>query len=58
MALLTTPELLFIIRRTQLLMLAARHRVPTIYPSRLFAEAGGLMSYSSSFTDMLRLAGA
>jgi putative tryptophan/tyrosine transport system substrate-binding protein len=56
-ALLTTPELIFTSRRTQLLMLAARHGVPTIYPSRLFAEAGGLMSYGSSFTDTLRQAG-
>jgi putative tryptophan/tyrosine transport system substrate-binding protein len=56
-ALLTVPELTFVSRRTQLLMLAARHRVPTIYPTRLFAEAGGLMSYGASFTDTLRQAG-
>jgi transposase-like protein len=44
-------------RRVQLLMLAACHAVPTIYPSREYAEAGGLMSYGSSFTDMFRQAG-
>ena len=43
-ALMVTPELLFVGRRVQLLTLAARHAVPTIYPSREFAEAGGLMS--------------
>ena len=47
----------FVSRRVQLLTLAARHAVPTIYPSREFAEAGGLMSYGSSFTDMHRQVG-
>ena len=37
--------------------MAARHAVPTIYPSREFVEAGGLMSFGSSFTDMHRQAG-
>ena len=57
-ALLITPDTLFVSRRVQLLTLAARHAVPTIYPSREFVEAGGLMSYGSSFTDMFRQAGA
>jgi ABC-type uncharacterized transport system substrate-binding protein len=56
-ALLIVPDALFVSRRVQLLTLAARHAVPTIYPSREFAEAGGLMSYGSSFTDMFRQAG-
>jgi ABC-type uncharacterized transport system substrate-binding protein len=56
-ALLVAPDALFVSRRVQLLTLAARHVVPTIYPSREFAEAGGLMSYGSSFTDMFRQAG-
>jgi putative ABC transport system substrate-binding protein len=56
-ALLTTPDSVFLSRRVQLLTLAARHAVPTIYPSREFAEAGGLMSYGSSFTDMFRQVG-
>jgi putative tryptophan/tyrosine transport system substrate-binding protein len=56
-ALLLVPEVIFVSRRVQLLTLAARHAVPTIYPSREFAEAGGLMSYGSSYTDMHRQAG-
>jgi putative ABC transport system substrate-binding protein len=56
-ALLVVPDALFVSRRVQLLTLAARHAVPTIYPSREFAEAGGLMSYGSSFTDMFRQVG-
>jgi putative ABC transport system substrate-binding protein len=56
-ALLLPPENIFVIRRVQLLTLAARYAVPIIYPSREFAEAGGLMSYGSSYTDMHRQAG-
>jgi hypothetical protein len=35
-------------RRTYIAALAMRHAVPTIYPLREFAAAGGLMSYGSS----------
>src|SRR5262249_49911814 len=42
-ALLVVPDALFVSRRVQLLTLAARHAIPTVYPSREFAEAGGLM---------------
>jgi putative tryptophan/tyrosine transport system substrate-binding protein len=38
-------------RRAQLLTLAARHAVPTIFPYRDDAEAGGLMSYGSNFDE-------
>jgi putative ABC transport system substrate-binding protein len=31
--------------------LAARHRLPAVYGSRIFAEAGGLVSYAGVFTD-------
>jgi putative ABC transport system substrate-binding protein len=41
----------------QLVELAARHAVPTIYYGREFAEAGGLMSYGTSQTDTFREAG-
>ncbi len=34
--------------------LAAAHRLPAIYGSRLFVEAGGLMSYSTDFRDQYR----
>jgi putative tryptophan/tyrosine transport system substrate-binding protein len=34
-------------RREQLAVLAARHELPTIYPLREYALAGGLMSYGS-----------
>ena len=37
--------------------LAARHGLPAMYTLRQFAEAGGLMSYGSSFSDSYRQAG-
>jgi putative tryptophan/tyrosine transport system substrate-binding protein len=44
-------------RREQLAALAARHALPTIYPSPDFVLAGGLMSYGSSLSDALHQAG-
>jgi len=37
-------------------MLAARYRLPAIYPWRFFAELGGLLSYGSDQRDMFRTA--
>jgi putative ABC transport system substrate-binding protein len=36
-------------RKEQLTALAARHALPTMFPYREFALAGGLMSYGSNF---------
>src|SRR5262245_1299750 len=47
----------FIDRSEQLAALAVRHAVPTIYQSRSFAVAGGLLSYGTDFTETYRLAG-
>jgi putative ABC transport system substrate-binding protein len=44
-------------RRTQLVSLAAFHRLPAIYPGRVYADAGGLMSYSTNSLERNRQAG-
>ena len=44
-------------RMEQLAGLAARHALPTIYPVREFALAGGLMSYGSSLGYTMHQAG-
>jgi ABC-type uncharacterized transport system substrate-binding protein len=41
----------------QVIALAARHSLPTIYTLREFAEAGGLMSYGASIADAYRQTG-
>jgi ABC-type uncharacterized transport system substrate-binding protein len=44
-------------RRVQLALLAGRYGIPAIYASRLYTEAGGLMSYGASVTDAYRQLG-
>ena len=44
-------------RRTQILTLAARHGLPTIYSWRADVVAGGLMSYGIVITDQFRQMG-
>jgi putative ABC transport system substrate-binding protein len=40
----------------RIITLALGARLPTIYPDRLFPEAGGLMSYGANNTDLFRRA--
>jgi putative ABC transport system substrate-binding protein len=48
---------LFVVRRVQLVQLAAFHRLPAVYGLRDFAQAGGLISYGASLTDAYRQVG-
>ena len=47
-ALVVAPDALFATQARQLIALAARHTIPTVYWRREFAQAGGLMSYGSN----------
>jgi putative ABC transport system substrate-binding protein len=49
--LLLTTDGLFLSRRDQIVELAARHKVPTVFPQREFVLAGGLMSYAADVTE-------
>jgi putative ABC transport system substrate-binding protein len=56
-ALLVANDPLFTARRERIVALAARHAVPTIYTTREFADAGGLISYGPSLPEVYRLTG-
>src|SRR5262249_6642861 len=56
-ALIVSSDVLFSSRREQLVTLAARHRLPTIYSVRELPETGGLMSYGPSLSHQFRQAG-
>ena len=56
-ALFVLPDPFFIMRRVQIVQLAARHAIPATYPVRDFAEPGGLMSYGTNTVDAWRQAG-
>jgi putative ABC transport system substrate-binding protein len=56
-ALLVASDPLFFDRRDQLIALAARQAIPAVYYLRAFSQAGGLLSYGNSLTDMYRQVG-
>jgi putative ABC transport system substrate-binding protein len=56
-ALIVSASGFFFSRRDRLAALAARHAIPTIYQSREFMSAGGLMSYGGDFSDVYRQIG-
>jgi putative ABC transport system substrate-binding protein len=56
-ALIVNDDPLFVNSREQLVSLAARHALPTIYFQRLFVTSGGLMSYGPDVIETYRLAG-
>jgi putative ABC transport system substrate-binding protein len=56
-AVLVAGDGLFNARRVQLAMLAMRHVIPATYSVREYVEAGGLMSYGTSFAETFRQIG-
>jgi putative ABC transport system substrate-binding protein len=55
-ALITTPSPLINTQQRQVLDFAAKNRLPAMYQTREWVEAGGLMSYAPNFTDLWRRA--
>lgn len=55
-ALTMLPSNLFFREQRHLVDLAARYRLPAVYPSKDFVDSGGLMSYGASLTDAARRA--
>jgi putative ABC transport system substrate-binding protein len=56
--LIVVPAALAIVHRELIITLAARHRLPAVYPLRFFVTSGGLIPYGSDSIDAyLRAAG-
>jgi putative tryptophan/tyrosine transport system substrate-binding protein len=55
-ALVVSNDSLTLTNRKLIAELAAKHRLPSVYASREFVEAGGLISYAVSLTDQYRRA--
>jgi putative ABC transport system substrate-binding protein len=45
---------MFFVERVRLVQMAARSRLPTVFSSRQFVDAGGLMSYGANLDDLIR----
>jgi putative ABC transport system substrate-binding protein len=56
--LVVLPDISMINYREAIIALVARHHVPAIYPFRLFAASGGLMSYGTDVAEVFRRAAA
>ena len=56
-AAMVTSSPIYLPQRQKFTDVAARYAIPTVYFVRDFVEAGGLMSYGTSFVDAYRLAG-
>jgi ABC-type uncharacterized transport system substrate-binding protein len=55
-ALTVLPSAMFVSERRRLVDLAAKNRLPAVYGSREFVDAGGLMSYGPNIADLNRRA--
>jgi putative tryptophan/tyrosine transport system substrate-binding protein len=56
-AVVVTSSPIYFAQREKFVGIAARYAIPTVYFVRDFADAGGLMSYGTSFPDANRQAG-
>jgi putative ABC transport system substrate-binding protein len=53
---LNPRQILAFAHRDLIIALAARHKLPAVYPARLYVTAGGLISYGSDAIDPHRRA--
>jgi putative ABC transport system substrate-binding protein len=53
---LTAAGIIPAVTRDLIIMLAARHKLPAVYPFRYYVASGGLVSYGPDIVDMFRLA--
>ena len=53
---MTTADPLIVSYRTRIVDFAAKHRLLSMYPTREFVDAGGLMFYGGSIPEMYRRA--
>ena len=56
-ALVVGGDAVFVNSRSELVSLAARHKMPSVYQSRDFVAAGGLASYGTRYGDGTRICG-
>jgi putative tryptophan/tyrosine transport system substrate-binding protein len=54
--LLVMPDSFMNVHSADIVSLAARHRLPAVYPFHFFAEGGGLLSYGNDLFDNFRRA--
>ena len=54
--LIVMPDTFTTTHRAEITALAARHRLPAVYPFRFFTELGGLLSYGNDLIDDFRRA--
>jgi putative tryptophan/tyrosine transport system substrate-binding protein len=54
--LIVMPDTFTVAHRAEITLLAARYRLPAVYPFRFFTELGGLLSYGNDLTDPFRRA--
>src|SRR5262249_5605383 len=54
--LMALPDVSTLNHRRLIVDLAARHRLPAVYPFRLFAASGGLLSYGADVADVFQRA--
>jgi putative ABC transport system substrate-binding protein len=53
---IVVPDIFTLVNRFQIIGLAAKHRLPAVYPSALHTKSNGLMSYGPDTPDLFRRA--